>query len=100
LRIAFLLADGLDTHVDDEQLRELRAWAGRLAADERTELKAAGKAIVMLADEVEALRARQAHDGESVEAEPEPVAIPAGASADEVGSTLRERLRSFTRARQ
>jgi hypothetical protein len=85
--------------MDDEQLRELRAWAGRLAADERAELKAAGKAIVMLADEVEALRAGQPHDGESVEANPEPVAIPAEASAADVGSTLRERLRSLTRAR-
>lgn len=84
--------------MNDEQLRELRAWAGRLAVDERAELRAAGKAIVMLADEVEALRARQLQGEEALEVEPEAVAIPSGASAAEVGSALRERLRSFTRA--
>jgi hypothetical protein len=80
--------------VNDEQLRELRAWAGRLEGDERADVRAAGKAIVMLVDEVEALRARQTQEDESVELEPEALA---GASAVEVGSALRERLRSFAR---
>jgi hypothetical protein len=82
--------------VDDEQLRELRSWAGRLEADERAEVKAAGKAIVMLADEVEALRAREPQEDEAVELEPE---VLAEAPAAEVGSALRQRLRSFSRSR-
>ena len=42
--------------LDAEQLAELRAWAGSLLADERADMRAAARALVLLADEVERLR--------------------------------------------
>ncbi len=46
--------------MDDAQLTELRAWAKQLAEHASGELKAAARAILMLADEVEALRGEPA----------------------------------------
>ena len=41
--------------LDEEQLETLRAWGEGLAADSRGELEAAGRAILMLAEEIEFL---------------------------------------------
>lgn len=41
--------------LDEEQLETLRAWGEGLAADGRDELEAAGRAILMLAEEIEFL---------------------------------------------
>jgi len=41
--------------LDEAQLAELRTWAESLLADERTELRAAGRGLLLLADEVERL---------------------------------------------
>ena len=60
------------------QVTELRSWAARLEEGSSQELRAAGRAIRMLVDEVESLRAKL------VEAEagaPPPVTAP---STDEV----------------
>jgi protein-disulfide isomerase-like protein with CxxC motif len=43
-------------HLDAEQLAELRAWAGGLLADERADMRAAAKALLLMADEIERLR--------------------------------------------
>jgi hypothetical protein len=43
-------------HLDAEQLAELRAWAGALLADERADMRAAAKAIMLMADEIDRLR--------------------------------------------
>jgi hypothetical protein len=43
-------------HLDAEQLAELRAWAGALLADERADMRAAAKALLLMADEIERLR--------------------------------------------
>jgi hypothetical protein len=59
--------------VDVTQVTELRNWAARLEEGSSQELRAAGRAIKMLVDEVESLQARL------VEAEagaPPPVAAP------------------------
>ena len=40
----------------EDELRALRAWGERLADGPREDLRAAGRAIQLLADEVEALR--------------------------------------------
>jgi hypothetical protein len=45
--------------IDAEKLRVLRHWGDGLRADDRTEVAAAGRAIVMLDDEVERLREQQ-----------------------------------------
>jgi hypothetical protein len=43
--------------MDADQLRTLEAWATGLALDERPEVRAAAKAILLLVDEVQSLRA-------------------------------------------
>src|SRR5687768_3357744 len=79
--------------VNDEQVLQLRRWAERLATDQRAEVRAAGKAIVLLTDEVKALRARQPNESEAIAAAPAPMRDDG--SAEEFGSVLRGRLRSF-----
>lgn len=45
------------THrLDAEQLEELRAWAGALLGDERADMRAAARALILMADEIERLR--------------------------------------------
>jgi len=72
--------------VDVAQVTELRAWAARL--EERgssEEMRAAGKAIHMLVDEVESLQAKlveaQAGAPPAAPAEPPPVTAPEPAEA-------------------
>jgi hypothetical protein len=84
--------------VDVERIAELRAWAGRLEGrDDNEELRAAGKAISMLVDEVEGLQARAtvAAAGAPPPAGPEPEeAAPVEAAPEETDeSNLRERLK-------
>ena len=45
-------------HVDDGQVEELRRWAQGLSTDPRPEVKAAAKAITMLADDLAASRSQ------------------------------------------
>jgi hypothetical protein len=45
------MGDRLDQH----QLAEIRAWAETMLADERAELRAAGRGLMLLADEIERL---------------------------------------------
>jgi hypothetical protein len=42
--------------LDDEKLETLRSWGAGLAADGRDELRAAGKAILILIEEIERLQ--------------------------------------------
>ncbi len=44
--------------VDDGQVEELRRWATGLSTDPRPEVKAAAKAITMLADDLNAARSQ------------------------------------------
>jgi hypothetical protein len=41
--------------VDEEKLAEIRAWAETMLADERPELRAAARGLLLLADEIEHL---------------------------------------------
>ena len=109
--------------LDDEKLETLRRWGTGLGADGRDELRAAGKAILILIEEIERLQVDVWHtrDGEheQVTARPERGAAPTavavaplekqalervtddydflsgGASADDLEPTLRERLRKL-----
>jgi hypothetical protein len=66
--------------VDVTQVEELRSWASRLEEGSSQELRAAGRAIRMLVDEVESLQAKL------VEAEagaPPPVTAPPADEAPE-----------------
>ena len=86
--------------LDEERIEALRAWGTRLATDGREELRAAGKAIMILIDEIERLQVDARHmpdvrkplfleasNGEEAQQEPvEPV------SSQSLGTSLRERL--------
>ncbi len=70
------------------QLAELRRWAAALAEDGRAETSAAGRAILLLIEEVERLQAQLAADA----------AVAVGETA-ETGEPLRNRLGRFARQR-
>jgi len=65
--------------MDASQVTELRKWAARLEDGTSEELRAAGRAIRMLVDEVEGLQARLARSETSADAAvaPPPATAPA-----------------------
>ena len=96
--------------MDDEKLETLRGWGTGLAADGRDELRAAGKAILILVEEIERLqvdvwhaRGRPADAPEPAEApSPEAVAeafLVTGKPPAGLESTLRGRVRRFLAVR-
>ena len=99
--------------LDEERLEILRAWGAGLSTSGRDELRAAGKAIVMLIEEIDRLqadvwmageaavhRARAAEAAADRAPEPEPVAEPEREpeprfqvdGADTIALTLSERI--------
>ena len=89
-----------ERRLDDEKLETLRRWGAGIAADDRDELRAAGKAILILVEEIERLQVDVWHARRSA---PEPGLEPIGASAGaepfpsgedarELESTLRGRV--------
>jgi hypothetical protein len=76
--------------LDSEQIELLRTWGAGLASDERDEVRAAGKAITMLVDEIDRLNIDlwNVRAGEEPEREPE--------SEPALGAALRDRLRRRT----
>jgi hypothetical protein len=48
--------------VDDERVEELRGWATGLSEDERPEVRAAAKAILLLANDLLAARSQMLED--------------------------------------
>ena len=91
-----------------EQERELRRWAGALADAGAADRRAMGRAILMLLDRIDSLRAeldRRPAEAEAVaaeepepvaETEPEPVADADPDAEDTMVVGLRERLRAVT----
>ena len=85
--------------LDEERTEVLRAWATGLAMDSREELRAAGRAITMLINEIERLQidARRARDAgkpslvERSYGEDQQEAVEA-VSSQSLGTSLRERL--------
>jgi hypothetical protein len=76
--------------LDSEQIELLRSWGAGLATDERDEVRAAGKAITMLVDEIDRLNIDLWNQRAGEEPEPEAAGEPA------LGSALRDRLRRRT----
>jgi hypothetical protein len=62
----------VDERLDEQKMETLQAWAEGLQRDERSELRAAAKAILLLIDEIEHLHVELWHARDSAEAEPEP----------------------------
>ncbi len=75
--------------LDEERLEILRSWGAGLALDDREELRAAGKAITVLVEEIDRLQI-DLWNARAVEHEPlEPIEALVVATQ---GSGLRDRL--------
>jgi hypothetical protein len=87
--------------MDDQQVLELRNWAQRLSSGDRADVRAAGKAIAMLADELTALRAQQRLESDVLAANDAPPMAAQAPDPDgtDVASSLRNRLRSIVGVR-
>ena len=81
----------MTARLDDEKIEALHAWGDRLAEDDREDVRAAGRAILVLVEEVTSLRRALSH--ESVI----PLAASARDSESELQSGLRARLSQFAR---
>jgi hypothetical protein len=90
----------VDERLDEQKIETLQSWAEGLLRDERSELRAAAKAILLLIEEIEHLHVDlwHARDEESEEAE-ESAIVPEEPEAAEVPapslrSALARRLRA------
>lgn len=87
--------------MDVEKLEILRRWGGGLQADPRSEVAAAGRAILLLIEEIERLHVlvwdRRLYPDEPPPPEPEPTPPPEPAERG-LTATLRDRLRRVGRA--
>ena len=72
--------------LDEERLEILRSWGAGLALDDREELRAAGKAITVLIEEIDRLQVDLWHAKAEQREAPEPLV------ASSQGTALRERL--------
>ena len=93
----------MDERLDEQKIETLQSWAEGLLRDERSELRAAAKAILLLIEEIEHLHVDlwHARDEESESAEIVPDAIvPDEDDLPEVPApTLREALARLRPAR-
>ena len=91
------------SRLDEEKLALLRRWGEGLTVDGREEVRAAGRAILMLSDEIERLhidlwhaRDQQSEPsgdiGDAVESAESAEAIAEPAPSPSLGSTLRSRI--------
>ena len=85
------------SRLDEEKLALLRRWGEGLTVDDREELRAAGRAILMLSDEIERLHIDLWHAGDARPEETDESDQPSPDSQPESGlaETLRSRLASF-----
>jgi hypothetical protein len=66
----------LTDRLDEQKLEMLRAWGEGLSSDQREELRAAGKAILLLIEEIELLNVDLWHAREpGTEAPPRPLEV-------------------------
>lgn len=84
--------------MDDDQVGELRSWAAGLSDDTRPEVKAAAKAILLLANDLEAARSQLLEERlirEALEARQSLEQPDEAIADDEIDRDLRSRLRSY-----
>ena len=74
--------------LDEERLEVLRGWGAGLASDGREELRAAGKAITVLVDEIDRMQV----DLWNARVDHRAPFQPAAASSPGIAETLHERL--------
>ena len=86
----------LSSRLDEEKLEQLQRWGTGLAAAENQELRATGKAILMLIEEIEALHVELWNAKTAVLPDDEPGADLDGSEAP-LDTALGARLRRFGR---
>ena len=74
--------------LDEERIEILRGWGAGLAADGREELRAAGKAITVLVDEIDRLQV----DLWNARVDSRPPFEPADAPSQHIAEVLLDRL--------
>ena len=82
--------------LDEEKLNQLRAWGTGLAAAANQELRATGKAILLLIEEIEALHVQLWNERTAAHPEPAPYTDEDDGGEGEFDETLRSRLTRFT----
>ncbi|TML63445.1 MAG: hypothetical protein E6G22_06185 [Actinobacteria bacterium] len=81
----------MDERLDEQKIETLQGWAEGLLRDERSELRAAAKAILLLIEEIEHLHVDlwHAQDQESAEIVPDVPEVPAPTLRDALARRLR-----------
>jgi hypothetical protein len=97
-RVAPATSGGEYGVVDDGQVEELKRWAKGLSTDDRPEVKAAAKAITMLADDLAAARSQLLEERMIREAL-EAITAEDDGSSGELERDLRARLRGVLHPR-
>jgi hypothetical protein len=82
----------VDDRLDEQKIETLHGWAEGLLRDERSEVRAAAKAILLLIDEIEHLHVDLWHARDS--AGPEPALEGEPAPHPSLRSVLARRLRA------
>jgi hypothetical protein len=78
--------------LDEEKLEMLRTWGEGLLTDGRDEVKAAGRAIMMLVEEIERLHVDLWHARQDTAKEAEMQRAESGESRRQLGSALQRRI--------
>jgi len=82
----------VDERLDEAKIETLQSWADGLLRDERSELRAAAKAILLLIEEIELLHVDLWHARDSAAADVPPV--PVEPTPPTLKSVLARRLRT------
>ena len=86
----------MDERLDEEKIEKLQSWADGLLRDERSELRAAAKAILLLIEEIEHLHVDLWHARDSVPAE---MPLPVDPPPPTLKAVLARRLRGARESR-
>jgi hypothetical protein len=82
--------------LDEQRIDVLRRWGDGLSTDSREEVRAAGRAILILIEEIERLHVDLWNERSRAPAEPPPV-VDQAAPSEELRATLRSRLAQLRR---
>jgi hypothetical protein len=84
----------VDERLDEQKIDTLHSWAEGLLRDERSELRAAAKAILLLIDEIEHLHVDLWHAHDSGDGDDDEAEADAPVPAPTLRSVLARRLRA------
>lgn len=88
----------MDERLDEQKIETLQSWADGLLRDERSELRAAAKAILLLIEEIEHLHVDLWHARDAESEESGEIVLDGTEADDAPALTLRETLARRLRA--